>query len=69
MKVMMVVEGGDCALRIEPLDEEGQALLAAFGVCGTYQTTLGQATGPTMPVAGSLGLPDLGTMTLAGVAP
>lgn len=40
MKVMMVVEGSDCALRIEPEDEEGQALLAAFGVRGAFQTKL-----------------------------
>ena len=56
MKVMMVVEGGDCALRIEPQDEEGLALLAAFGVCGAYQTRLGQARGSTMPAAEQLGL-------------
>ncbi|MCM8612696.1 hypothetical protein [Accumulibacter sp.] len=68
MKVMMVMEGGDCALRIEPLDEEGLALLAAFGVCGTYQTRLGQAAGSTMSTAGSLRQSDLGTMKLAEVA-
>ncbi|EXI87232.1 MAG: hypothetical protein AW12_02084 [Candidatus Accumulibacter sp. BA-94] len=48
MKVMMVVEGGDCALRIEPTDEEGLALLAAFGVSGAYQAKLGDAAGSTM---------------------
>lgn len=68
MKVMMVVEGGDCALRIEPLDEEGLALLAAFGVCGRYQTGLGQATGSRMPGADSLRQAGLETMTLAEVA-
>ncbi len=68
MKVMMVVEGGDCALRIEPLDVEGLALLAAFGVCGRYQTGLGQATGSRMPGADSLRQAGLETMTLAEVA-
>jgi len=47
MKVMMVVEGGDCALRIEPQDEEGLALLAAFGVSGAYQAKLGSAAAST----------------------
>lgn len=43
MKVMMVVEGDDCALRIEPEDEEGRALLAAFGVNGEFWTRLGSS--------------------------
>jgi len=43
MKVMMVVEGGDCALRIEPEDQEGRALLAAFGVTGEFRTRLGSS--------------------------
>lgn len=43
MKVMMVVEGDACALRIEPQDEEGRALLAAFGVIGSFQTKLASA--------------------------
>jgi hypothetical protein len=47
MKVMMVVEGGDCALRIEPEDEEGLALLAAFGLNGAYQAKLGGTAGST----------------------
>lgn len=46
MKVMMVVEGNDCALRIEPEDEEGRALLAAFGIKGDFRTTLGPAAAP-----------------------
>ena len=37
MKVLMVMEGNDCALQIEPEDEEGRALLAAYGVRGTVQ--------------------------------
>jgi len=45
MKVMMVIEGDDCALRIEPEDEEGRALLAAFGVVGPFETTLGSSEG------------------------
>ncbi|EXI68532.1 MAG TPA: hypothetical protein PK440_21070 [Candidatus Accumulibacter phosphatis] len=51
MKVMMVVEGGDCALRIEPEDQEGLALLAAFGVNGAFQTKLGGSTRPTTTAA------------------
>ena len=51
MKVMMVVEGDDCALRVEPEDEEGLALLAAFGVRGAYQAKLGGAAGSTMLAA------------------
>ena len=51
MKVMMVVEGGDCALRIEPQDEEELTLLAAFGVSGAYQAKLGEAAGSPMPAA------------------
>lgn len=47
MKVMMVVEGGDCALLIEPEDEEGRALLAAFGVSGDFRTRLGSSRGPS----------------------
>lgn len=46
VKVMMIVEGDDCALQIEPENEEGRALLAAFGVRGTFRTRLGSATGP-----------------------
>jgi hypothetical protein len=49
MKVMMVVEGSGCALRIEPQDEEGLALLAAFGVNGTYRAKLGQVTESPLP--------------------
>jgi len=40
MKVMMVVEGDGCALLIQPEDEEGRALLAAFGVTGEFKTRL-----------------------------
>ncbi len=43
MKVVMVVEGYGCSLRIEPQDEEGRALLAAFGVKGNFQTRLAPA--------------------------
>lgn len=46
MKVMMVVEGGDCALLIEPEDEEGRALLAAFGVSGDSRTRIGSSRVP-----------------------
>lgn len=67
MQVMMVVGSGDCALRIEPLDEEGLALLAAFGVCGRFQTGLGQATGSPMPAADRPRQPHLDTMTIAEV--
>jgi hypothetical protein len=45
MKVLMVMEGNDCALRIEPEDEEGRALLAAYGVMGTYKAKLGITAG------------------------
>ncbi len=44
MKVLMVVEGGDCALLIQPEDEEGRALLAAFGVAGEFRARLGSCT-------------------------
>lgn len=47
MEVMMIVEGSDCALRIEPEDEEGEALLASFGVKGHFQTKLGPTSPPT----------------------
>jgi hypothetical protein len=46
MKVMMVVEGNECALRIEPEDEEGRALLSAFGIKGAFQTRPGSAATP-----------------------
>ncbi len=45
MKVMMAVEGDDCALLIEPEDAEGRALLAAFGVGGDFRTTLASSRG------------------------
>ncbi|MBK7673765.1 hypothetical protein [Accumulibacter sp.] len=45
MKVLMVMEGNHRALRIEPEDEEGRALLAAYGVMGTYQAKLGATAG------------------------
>ncbi|MBK7953489.1 MAG: hypothetical protein KBE22_07255 [Candidatus Accumulibacter sp.] len=47
MKVMMVVEGDDCALLIEPEDAEGRALLAAFGVRGEFRTRLGSTRKPS----------------------
>ena len=40
MKVMMVMEDDGCALLIQPEDEEGRALLAAFGVTGEFKTRL-----------------------------
>ncbi len=46
MKLMMVVEGEDCALLIEPEDAEGKALLAAFGVSGDFRTQLGRSRAP-----------------------
>lgn len=45
MKVMMVVEGGDCALRIDPEDDEGRAVLAALGVKGVFKKRLGSSRG------------------------
>ena len=45
MKVLMVMEGNDCALQIEPEDEEGRALLAAYGVSGTFKAKLGTTSG------------------------
>jgi len=45
MKVLMVVDEGGCALRIEPEDEEGRALLARFGVEGGFETQLGTPIG------------------------
>jgi hypothetical protein len=45
MKVLMVMEGSHSALRIEPEDEEGRALLAAYGVMGAYQAKLGTTAG------------------------
>ncbi|MCM8596585.1 hypothetical protein [Accumulibacter sp.] len=41
MKVLMLMDDDDCVLRIEPEDEEGRALLAAFGVSGGFARTLG----------------------------
>jgi len=43
MKVMMVMEDDGCALLIRPEDEEGRALLAAFGVAGEFKTRLGSS--------------------------
>ena len=45
MKVMMAVEGDDCALLIEPEDAEGRALLAALGVRGDFRKTLASSKG------------------------
>ncbi len=41
MKVLMVVEGDDSALRIEPEHVEGRALLARLGGKGVFETRLG----------------------------
>ena len=48
MKVMMVVEGDCCGLKIDPEDDEGSALLAAFGITGTFYRRLG---GTQVPLA------------------
>ncbi|HMV05140.1 MAG TPA: hypothetical protein PKA30_06270 [Accumulibacter sp.] len=40
MKVVLITEGNNCALRIEPQDDEGRALLAAFGVGEAFMTKL-----------------------------
>ncbi|MDS4015056.1 MAG: hypothetical protein RKP46_12015 [Candidatus Accumulibacter sp.] len=40
MKVVLITEGNNCALRIEPQDEEGRALLAAFGLGEAFMTKL-----------------------------
>ena len=37
MKVKLIFEGGDCALVVEPTDDEDKALLAAFGVKGNLE--------------------------------
>ena len=37
MKVKLIFEGGDCALVVEPTDDEDKALLAAFGVKGDLE--------------------------------
>ncbi|MBE2260579.1 MAG: hypothetical protein H6942_04910 [Candidatus Accumulibacter sp.] len=52
MKVLMIMDGDDCVLRIEPEDEEGRALLATFGVKGHFQSTLGSvAVAPVLSAA------------------
>lgn len=57
MKVMMVMEGDGCALLIRPEDEEGRALLAAFGVAGEFKTRLGN----------SAELPDVSAAQVAAI--
>lgn len=52
MKVMLITEGNNCALRIEPQDEEGRALLAAYGVGEAFTSKLAPST-PLNPVADS----------------
>ena len=37
MKTKLVFEGHDCALVVEPTDDEDKALLAAFGVKGDLE--------------------------------
>jgi hypothetical protein len=50
MKVMLITEGNNCALRIEPQDEEGRALLATYGVGEAFTTRLAPPS-PLKPVA------------------
>lgn len=37
MKVKLIFEGSDCALVVEPTDDEDKALLSAFGVKGDLE--------------------------------
>lgn len=46
MKVMMIVQGDYCGLKIDPEDDEGRALLAAFGINGEFHRRLGSARVP-----------------------
>lgn len=50
MKVILIAEGGNGVLRIEPQDEEGRALLASFGVVDAFSTKLAPSS-PVQPVA------------------
>lgn len=41
MKVIMIVQGDYCGLKIDPEDDEGRALLATFGINGEFHRRLG----------------------------
>ena len=41
MKMMMIAQGDYCGLKIDPEDDEGRALLAAFGIKGDFHRQLG----------------------------
>ena len=64
MKMVMIAQGDYCGLKIDPVDDEGRALLAAFGIKGDFHRQLGGTRAPLALSAEQLAASYEGTPVL-----